>query len=331
MGIGDIALTAAMRSNLVSLQQTTELMGRTQQRLSTGNRVNTALDSPANYFIARANNQRADLLNGLKDNIGQAIQTIKATDNTVKSITTLIENLRAQIATARTARTQVGSAALMRGIASGMANIYKQIDNLRRDSTYNGISLMASGVAMKINFNENATTFLKFSGFAGTLSGLGLITSGADLNGANFGISGRTAGQIANTLYYSGFAVAYVNSTGGISASGAGSLIAFSNPSMTGTYGDLRFERMESSLNVALARLQKESTTLAANLSILTTRQVYITDTVNTLTEGATKLTVADTNEEGANMLLLQTRQSLGVTSLSLASQSAQSILRLFG
>lgn len=327
MGVGDIALTTAMRSNLVSLQQTTELMGRTQQRLSTGNRVNTALDNPANYFIARANNQRADLLNGLKDNIGQAIQTIKQTDNTVKSITTLIENLRAQIATARTARTQVGSAALMRGIASGMANIYKQIDNLRLDSTYNGISLMSSGVAMKINFNENATTFLKFSGFAGTLSGLGLITSGNGLGTANGVVSGRTAGQIATVIYTGGFDVAYVNSAGGISSQA----VNFSSATMTGTAGDIRFERMESSLNIALAKLQKESTTLAANLSILTTRQVYITDTVNTLTEGATKLTVADTNEEGANMLLLQTRQSLGVTSLSLASQSAQSILRLFG
>ena len=51
---------------------------------------------------------------------------------------------------------------------------------------------------------------------------------------------------------------------------------------------------------------------------------------VNTLVEGAGKLTNADTNEEGANMLLLQTRQQLGVTSLSLASQAAQSVLRLF-
>jgi hypothetical protein len=49
---------------------------------------------------------------------------------------------------------------------------------------------------------------------------------------------------------------------------------------------------------------------------------------VNTLKEGADKLTLADTNEEGANMLALQTRQQLGVTSLSLASQAAQSVLR---
>jgi flagellin-like hook-associated protein FlgL len=51
---------------------------------------------------------------------------------------------------------------------------------------------------------------------------------------------------------------------------------------------------------------------------------------INTLNDGADNLTLADMNEEGANMLMLQTRQSLGTTSLSMASQSAQSVLRLF-
>jgi flagellin len=51
---------------------------------------------------------------------------------------------------------------------------------------------------------------------------------------------------------------------------------------------------------------------------------------VNTLNTGADNLTLADMNEEGANMLMLQTRQNLGTTSLSLASQAAQAVLRLF-
>ena len=51
---------------------------------------------------------------------------------------------------------------------------------------------------------------------------------------------------------------------------------------------------------------------------------------INVLKDGAAGLTNADMNEESASMLMLQTRQSLGTTSLSLASQSAQSVLRLF-
>jgi len=51
---------------------------------------------------------------------------------------------------------------------------------------------------------------------------------------------------------------------------------------------------------------------------------------INTLKTGADGLTLADMNEEGANMLMLQTQQNLGITSLSMASQSAQSVMRLF-
>jgi flagellin len=65
-------------------------------------------------------------------------------------------------------------------------------------------------------------------------------------------------------------------------------------------------------------------------LSIVTTRQTFTDTMVNTLETGADNLTLADTNEEGANMLMLQTRQSLGTTSLSLASTAAQAVLKLF-
>ena len=70
--------------------------------------------------------------------------------------------------------------------------------------------------------------------------------------------------------------------------------------------------------------------TLANDLAVIQARQTFTSELVNTLTAGADALTVADQNEEGAKLLSLQTRQSLGVTSLSLASQSQQSILRLF-
>lgn len=80
----------------------------------------------------------------------------------------------------------------------------------------------------------------------------------------------------------------------------------------------------------ALESVRSFGATLANNLAIIQTRQDFTKQTVNTLTAGAEELTVADQNEEGANLLALQTRQALGVTALSLASQSQQSVLRLF-
>ncbi|MRR29592.1 hypothetical protein EG834_04530 [bacterium] len=83
-------------------------------------------------------------------------------------------------------------------------------------------------------------------------------------------------------------------------------------------------------LDAALITLRQESSKMSGNLSIITVRQDFSTNMINTLTEGADKLTLADANEEGANMLMLQTRQSLSTTALSLSAQAAQSVLRLF-
>lgn len=80
----------------------------------------------------------------------------------------------------------------------------------------------------------------------------------------------------------------------------------------------------------SLETVRSFGSTLANNLSIIQTRRDFTESTITTLKAGADDLTVADQNEEGANLLALQTRQQLGVTSLSLAAQSQQSVLRLF-
>lgn len=89
---------------------------------------------------------------------------------------------------------------------------------------------------------------------------------------------------------------------------------------------NVHFEEVRASLE----NVRAFGTTLANDLSVIETREQFTTNLINTLEEGADKLTLADQNEEGAKLLALQTRQQLGVTSLALASQSQQSILRLF-
>ena len=85
-----------------------------------------------------------------------------------------------------------------------------------------------------------------------------------------------------------------------------------------------------SSLTAALTSLRSESQTLSANLSTVQIRQDFTKATINTLQTGSAALTLADSNEEGANLLALQTRQQLSTTALSLASQADQNVLRLF-
>jgi flagellin-like hook-associated protein FlgL len=90
----EISLTSAMRANLLSLQSTVNLLNRTQERLSTGKKVNSALDNPTNFFAARAHQNRANDIASLKDGMGEAIQTVKTASSGIDSISTLIESAR---------------------------------------------------------------------------------------------------------------------------------------------------------------------------------------------------------------------------------------------
>lgn len=83
-------------------------------------------------------------------------------------------------------------------------------------------------------------------------------------------------------------------------------------------------------LDAALTSLRTQASTFGSNLSVVQTREDFTKSLINTLEAGAAGLTLADTNEEGANLLALQTRQSLSSTALSLASQGDQNVLRLF-
>jgi len=83
-------------------------------------------------------------------------------------------------------------------------------------------------------------------------------------------------------------------------------------------------------LDAALSTLRSQASTFGSNLSVVQTRQDFTKALINTLETGAAGLILADTNEEGANLLALQTRQSLSSTALSLASQADQNVLRLF-
>ena len=91
-----ITLSASIRQNLLSLQNTTKLLDLTSTRLSSGLKVNSALDDPAAFFAARSLTNRANDLNGRKDGIGQAISLLESTDKNLTSLTSLVEQAKAK-------------------------------------------------------------------------------------------------------------------------------------------------------------------------------------------------------------------------------------------
>ena len=90
-----ISLTASMRSNLLSLQNISGQVSSTQNKLATGNKVNSAIDNPSSYYTALSLNNRADDLNALLDSMGQAVSTIKAATTALESATEFLEQAKA--------------------------------------------------------------------------------------------------------------------------------------------------------------------------------------------------------------------------------------------
>ncbi len=271
MAISDISLTAGMRNNLLALQQTSKQLTATQDRLSSGKRVNTALDNPTNFFAAAAHMDRASDLNDRKDGMSEAVQTIKNADNGIRAITSLIQAAKGLASSAAATSDTLSQLTY----ESQFLQITSQITTLASDSGYRGTNLLTDG-----------TLAVEFAPKTGD---------------AKLTVAGFKAGA---TLL-------------GVSSVSNWAVIANSTQAL-------------SNMDNALTTLRSKSSVLASNLSVITTRQDFTDNVINTLQQGADGLTLADMNNEGANMLMLQTRQSLGTTALSLSSQAAQSVLRLF-
>ena len=138
MSINDVSLTAGMRSNLVALQGTVDLLNRTQERLSTGKKVNTALDNPLNFFTAKSLNSRAADLAGYKDGMSEAVQTIKAANAGISGIEGLLAQAKAVAATAKAGTEGTGG-----GYSNSTIDLvccYGRSDHQCRRQTYTAVA-----------------------------------------------------------------------------------------------------------------------------------------------------------------------------------------------
>ncbi|GGB37300.1 hypothetical protein GCM10011316_06770 [Roseibium aquae] len=499
--MSDIVLTSAVRENLLSLKRTADLQSRTQERLATGLKVNSALDNPNSFFTAASLNDRAGDLSNLLDNMGQSVQTIRAAGDGIESITKLVESAKAIANQALQTQSEY-----QRKIYSQQYNdVLQQIEDLARDSGYKGKNLLAGpGNELEVIFNEDSTSNLtvdpvdytdtSLSGGlnladlatgAGATSSFNLqggtvrislpglqassdlsslpnwadnnvisvsdgvttnsFTVGGSINtvqdyvnainnlgglqatfdeatdqivigsglsaGTTLSISkdatgggsetngGSTATTVDTTLTTSALTAAatLINSGGfrvgdtititdgngfepasleiddqttvsdlvsllnnikGLQATFSGGSVSLvgevsfsissTNPDFniggfamtSGPVGltatgsefktDTDIERTLQAINSALDELRSAASSFGASLSTVQIRTDFTEELINTLEVGAGALIIADMNEEGANMLALQTRQQLSSTALSLANQAEQSVLNLF-
>jgi flagellin len=492
----NIVLSASIRSSLLTLQNTSDLQSRVQERLATGRKVNSAIDNPTNFFTAAGLSRRANDLGGLLDAMANGVKTLEAADSGMKSITKVVETMRAYVQQARQDKSfkgvsytmtpaassnlsfsggAVGTSPISVAIPAPTGVVAATLTGTGAGATLGGapaaITIQAAGLnggvavsvgtlaaadtiaqaATKINAALDAATggdggvsvdgssgqlvFTSSSGNNITLAGDNATLVSAGFAAANRVSANGNVGQASiDTL------VTTINGTSGLTdkirASNDGGKLRIENLSteslsvvgatatavtggtgsgntttvggndvrknLIGQFNELRKQLDKiagdsgyngvnllkadklkvvfneigtslleiqakdtagtvrgistdpNSLNIgiadatefstddaldlrldglssALTVLQTQATSFGSNLATVQIRQEFTKSMINTLQVGADNLTLADTNEEGANLLALNTRQQLAQTSLSLASQASQAVLRLFG
>jgi flagellin len=477
----NIVLTAGIRQNLLSLQETAQLQQTTQEDLATGKKVNSALDNAVDYFTSASLSARATELSNLLDSMTNGVNTITAANNGLTSITQTIQSMQATAtqalqdaswqstsysisssittsslqtisfsggavgSTAVTVDindqetvtggtfTQIGSAGsagsltiqaadinggnaitVTVGTADAATTVAANINSAAGyalatvsggklslvDAGSNTVTVTANSAATAtsvgfsgtsvtsvaaagatdtvdeivnaINSNASLAGFIKASNNAGQLQITNLSTSALTVTGIS--PSGLVAGGSGtNSIGGNSVRANLVNqfnelsdqlnktaqdaSFNGVDLLTGDVLKLFFNETSTSTLSiqstnpdgvntttlgidpatDTEFQNNTAletrlqNLQNALNQVASQASDFGSNLSIVQNRQDFTTNMINTLQTGAQSLTIADTNEEGADMLALQTRQQLSITALSLASQAQQSVLKLFG
>ena len=260
-----------MRSNLLSLQNTQDLMDMTQERLSTGKKVNSAIDNPSSYYTAQSLTNRASDLSSLLDSMGQAIQTIQAADEGIEAITDFADQAKA-----------VANSARDSSEGDSVANYMKQFDWVEKVTVNSdAISVAEDGTHGAIA--QNAFFVYNGSLYQNTGTQIGEDAE-IDVNSANVKFLSSDADVIAK-------------------AADAGTTNVDVN-----VVNDTTKDAIDASITqveAAISKLRTMASEFGNNYSIVQNREDFTENLINVLEEGADKLTLADMNEESANMLAL--------------------------
>ncbi|GEP08795.1 flagellin [Methylobacterium gnaphalii] len=394
----EITLSAATRQNLLSLQDTAALTATTQNRLSTGLKVSSALDNPVNFFTAQSFSSRSGDLSALLDSISNGVQTIQAANQGITSIQKLIDSakstanqaLTTQLSTSGTASNDYTAAAntvafyingtpktanilatdnidqaitklnAAAGDASGPLTIFsKDITGKKivlnasadvefaatTDQTALGFAAGTGSTTDKFGTGNNVvgkSGDLTVSGvdtraklaeqFNGLLTQITQLAKDASFNGVNLISNGDPTNKLhiafnekdtsnldiqGQDLTSDGLKLKAIGPDSGTNI-GVGKFLL-----------DNDIKSTIASLGTASDTLRASSSTFGSNLSVVQNRQDFTKKIVNVLDTGAANLTQADLNAEAANSQALSTRQSLGISALSLANQAQQGILQL--
>ena len=176
-----VSLSSPIRTSLNASQSISSLQARTQERLSTGNKFNSFVDNPRAVSISKSLSNRASDLQGVKNNIGQGVSKLRATQNGLDTIDGLLNQAKAVAQQLQNTSDPAQQAAL----TDQFNSISEQVDFVAQDASLGGTSLISSSPDnLNIDFSANGSSGIEIQGQATDSASLGITTDAATIDAA---------------------------------------------------------------------------------------------------------------------------------------------------
>jgi flagellin-like hook-associated protein FlgL len=312
--MADIVLSAAIRSNLLSLQNTAAALDQTQTRLSTGNKVNSAIDNPTSYFTAQGLNNRASDLSTLLDNEGLAVQTLQAASQGIDAITKLVSQAKStanQALQATVTATTLTTAVTTKNLSGASKTLIVQVGSAAAKTVTLSSATESAGAA-KLAISAAGITGLSVVASSGNLTFTVASGQKLTLSGTATGSGNSFAGTLtsSNGTNRDSYVKSYNDLLTQIDQLSGDASFNGVNLLQSGTSLSVNFnEKQTSKLNISGVKLNSSG----LGLSTLSTSTDWksagaINSTISSL-DTATNTLRSQSSTFGGNLSVVQNRQ----------------------
>ncbi|NJO23211.1 MAG: flagellin [Sphingomonadales bacterium] len=312
--MSSINTNVAAMTALQTLTQTNKMLTETQNRVSTGFRVNDASDNAAYWSIATTMRSDNKALGAVQDALGLGAATVDTAYTGVKAAIEVVDEIKSKLVTAR------GEGVDRAKIQTEITQLQDQLTGIASSAVISGADNWLSVDSSVAGYSDTKSVVSSFTRTGGAVT---IQTIDIDTGGMNLFDSGAGATEV-------GIIDGLRDATGAIAAAGF-SIATLDISALTNSAADLTtLETYILGADSALSEMTDAATDLGSTKSRIGLQQDFVKNLMDAIDRGVGQLVDADMNEESVKLQALQVKQQLGIQALSIANSNGQSILSLF-
>ena len=298
-----ILTNVAALAALQTLRGINDSLEGTQNRVSSGYRVEKASDNAAYWSIATTMRSDNKALSAVSDALGLGAAKVDTAYSAMDSAIDVISEIKAKIVAA----TEKGVDKTK--VQEEIGQLQQQLLSIAQSASFSGENWVAGADGTK----SVVSTFVR------------------DGNG---NVSVKTTDYVLDTtsvgnVLFGMNSVGSIETTSGIIGTSYGTIGSIYSMDIS-TFGSAEISMALTSIEAGLEAMTKAASQLGSISTRIELQENFVGALSDSIDSGVGRLVDADMEEESSKLTALQTQQQLAIQSLSIANSSAQNILTLF-